>query len=122
MLAGRAYLLAGRMEEGMRDLEQGIHAAARFGQLSRLAGAAPRIEAELRALGLGQQADAFLAALQAAYPNPLPAGPSSAKPSIHLPPKCPFCGGTIHPGEADWVDDRSIACDYCGSVVPATEA
>jgi hypothetical protein len=121
VLAGLCYMFAGSPEEGMRDLKRGIEAATRFGQLPRLAGAAPRITSEMREHGFEKEADAFVASLEAALKHPL-APPAPARQTPRLPPKCPYCGGTIHPGEAEWVDERSIACDYCASVVQAAEA
>jgi hypothetical protein len=121
LLAGRAYLFAGSPEEGMQDLQRGIEAATRFGQLPRLAAAPPRLASEMRERGFGKEADAFVASLEAALKHPL-AAPAPAKQTPRMPPKCPYCGGTIHPGEAEWVDERSIACDYCESVVQAVEA
>jgi hypothetical protein len=121
VLAGLSYMFAGSPKEGMRDLERGIEVATRFGQLPRLAGAAPRITSELRGHGFEKEADAFVASLEAALKRPL-AAPVPEGQTPRLPAKCPYCGGTIHPGEAEWVDERSIACDYCGSVVRAAEA
>jgi hypothetical protein len=105
----------------MQDLRRGIGAATRFGLLPQLAGAAPRIASEMRQHGYGKEAEAFVASLEAALKHPL-AAPAPAKQTRRLPPKCPYCGGTIHPGEAEWIDERSIACDYCGSVVQVVEA
>jgi hypothetical protein len=121
LLAGRAYVFAGQAKEGMHVLQRGIQAAARFGQLGRLANAAPRITSELRQHGFEQEAEAFVAALESVPNRPL-AAPSPAKQAPRLPPKCPYCGGTVHPDEAEWIDPRSIACDYCGSIVQAAEA
>jgi len=121
VLASRAYLLAGRPEEGMQGLRRSIEAATHFGQLPRLAGAAPRITSEMREHGFEKEASAFAASLEAALKHPL-AAPVPAKQSHRLPPKCPSCGGTIYPDEVEWLDDRSVACDYCGSVVQAAEA
>jgi hypothetical protein len=123
VLAGQCYLLAGHREQGLADLRRSIEAATRFGQLPRLAAAAPRIAAELRAGGLGPEADAFLKMLAPAAPEPPTAQPSAAIFPNHprLPPKCPSCGGTIHPGEVEWVDPHSVSCDYCGSVVQAAQ-
>ena len=120
VLAGRAYLFAGRPEDGMGDLRRGIDAAARFGQLPRLASAAPRIASEMRERGYAGEAEAFVASLETALQHPLAAS-APVKQARRLPPKCPYCGGTIHPSEAEWVEERSIACDYCGSVVQALE-
>jgi hypothetical protein len=121
VLAGRAYMFAGNADEGMRDLKRGIDAATRFGQLPRLAGAAPRTTSEMREHGYEKEAVAFIASLEAAVKHPL-AAPAPTRQTPRLPPKCPYCGGAIHPGEAEWVDERSIACDYCGSVVQAAGA
>lgn len=121
VLAGRAYVYAGLPEQGMQDLRRGIDAAARFGQLPRLAGAASRIASEMRERGHAGEADAFVASLEAALQHPLAAS-APAEQTHRLPPKCPHCGGTIHPGEAEWVDERSITCNYCGSVVQALKA
>jgi len=51
--------------------------------------------------------------------GPVPAQQSSpAMPHKgHLPVACPQCGGPIRPDEADWVDDRTIQCVYCGSLI-----
>ncbi len=121
VLAGQSYLLAGQHAEGVADLQRSVLAAVRFGQLPRLTAASTRIAAELRASGFGQEADAFLGMLGSAGQKPLPAELSAVP--VHPPPrpptKCPSCGGTIHPGEVEWVDPHSIACDYCGSVVQA---
>ncbi len=123
VLAGQCYVLAGQREQGLADLRRSIHAATRFGQLPRLVAAAPRIAAELRSAGFAQDADAFLKMLEPATPRPLTAQPSAAV--VHhrprLPPKCPSCGGTLHPGEVEWVDPYAVACDYCGTVVQAVQ-
>jgi hypothetical protein len=121
VLAGQSYLLAGQHDEGVADLQRSVQAAVRFGQLPRLAAASTRIAAELRADGFGQEADAFLDMLASAGQQPLASQPSAgpAQATPRLPPKCPSCGGTIHPGEVEWVDPHSIACEYCGSVVQA---
>ena len=124
VLAGQSFLLAGQHDPGLADLRRSVDAAMRFGQLPRLAAAAPRIAAELRASGFGGEADAFLSVLEAAG-TPLLATqptPAVAHRPPRLPAKCPSCGGTIHPGEVAWADPRSVLCDYCGSVIPAVDS
>jgi hypothetical protein len=39
------------------------------------------------------------------------------KKSIELPTHCPSCGGGINPKAVEWVNDSSVFCDFCGSVV-----
>ena len=123
VLAGQCYLLAGQREQGLADLRRSIEAATRFGQLPRLAAAAPRIAAELRSAGFAQDAEAFLKMLEPTMPQPPTALPAAAAVPNRprLPPKCPSCGGTIHPGEVEWIDPYSVACDYCGTVVQAAQ-
>ena len=36
---------------------------------------------------------------------------------LTLPSHCPSCGGIVDPREVEWVDDSSVVCDFCGSVV-----
>jgi hypothetical protein len=123
VLAGQSYLLAGNREQGLADLRHSIDAATRFGQLPRLSAAAPRIAAELRSLGLSQEADTFLRMLEPAGLLPPSKHPSAeiAPSRPRLPSKCPSCGGIVHPGEVEWVDPYSVACDYCGTVVQAAQ-
>ena len=124
VLAGRSFLLAGQHDPGLADLRRSVDAAVRFGQLPRLAAAAPRIAAELRASGFGGEADAFLSILEAAGPPLLAAQPTPAVAlgPPRLPAKCPSCGGTVHPGEVEWADPHLVLCDYCGSMIPAVES
>jgi hypothetical protein len=37
-----------------------------------------------------------------------------------LPPKCPQCGATVRPDEAEPLGDGRAACAYCGSILIAT--
>jgi hypothetical protein len=41
-------------------------------------------------------------------------------PAGHLPVACTQCGGPIRPDEADWIDDHTIQCLYCGALIQAT--
>ena len=64
-------------------------------------------------------------ALQKAYApqfGSLPDQPSPAsKPSLgRLPVACTQCGGPIRPIEADWIDDHTIQCVYCGALIQAS--
>ena len=37
-----------------------------------------------------------------------------------LPVACPQCGGPIRPDEADWVDEHTIQCVYCGAMIQSS--
>ena len=106
--------------QGLDDLRHAVEGARRFGQLDRLMAAGPRIADELRAAGFASEAEAFLDSLGPAGALPSSSGSAAARPP-RLPPKCPSCGGIVHPGEVEWADERSVLCDYCGSVIPGEE-
>ncbi|MGZ6346486.1 MAG: hypothetical protein ACXWNC_02795 [Anaerolineales bacterium] len=50
-------------------------------------------------------------------------GPSAAQPTSaashqgQLPTNCSKCGAPIHTSDANWVDDQTIECDFCGSLI-----
>jgi hypothetical protein len=49
----------------------------------------------------------------------LPAAPAADK-SVHhgvLPTNCTKCGAPIHGNEANWVDEDTIECEYCGVLI-----
>jgi hypothetical protein len=67
-------------------------------------------------------------ALQQEYGGRLGTGP--ARPALaasraqarrrgSLPTSCPKCGAPVHGGEANWVDDNTAECDYCGALIRA---
>jgi hypothetical protein len=35
----------------------------------------------------------------------------------HLPTNCTKCGAPIHRNDANWVDDQTVECDFCGSLI-----
>jgi hypothetical protein len=37
----------------------------------------------------------------------------------HLPTNCTKCGAPIHKEDINWVDDQTVECDYCGSLIRA---
>jgi inorganic triphosphatase YgiF len=49
----------------------------------------------------------------------LPAAPAAERTARHgmLPTNCTKCGAPIHANEADWVDDNTVECDYCGALI-----
>jgi len=49
----------------------------------------------------------------------LPAAPAADK-SLHhgvLPTNCTKCGAPIHSNEANWVDENTVECEYCGVLI-----
>jgi hypothetical protein len=70
-------------------------------------------------------------ALQQEYGGRLQAGPlrrrqgavAGAAPAAprhgSLPTSCPKCGAPVHGAEANWVDNNTAECDYCGALIRA---
>jgi hypothetical protein len=54
--------------------------------------------------------------VQAGADLPQPEAPA-AKHSGRLPVACTQCGGPIRSDEADWVDEHTIECVYCGALI-----
>jgi hypothetical protein len=110
--AGRAHVAAAQLEDGRAALQQGFDLLAE-NRDPRLVPASQRILAELRQEGY----DDLACALEEA--NPYVSGESRAKlsplPDQKLPPKCPYCGGSVHTDEVDTSDPDRPACAYCGS-------
>ena len=121
--AGRARMEASEAERGFRHLQHGLSLMVDMGHLRQIPAVALGVLSQLRARGLGPQADALEAEIQTALAHQglslavVPNGPA-----LRLPANCPHCGGIVHPGEAEWIDDRSAVCDYCGSVLEAKGA
>jgi len=36
-----------------------------------------------------------------------------------LPTSCPKCGAPVHGGDANWIDNNTAECDYCGALLRA---
>lgn len=115
--AGRARILAGQTKLGMPSLRRGLELLAQRGQLPRLRQAGTRILTELRERGLKQEiaeVEAWLAALSPSTPMP-----DSPPKRPLLPTHCPACGASARPDEAEWRDEVTAECAYCGSPLRA---
>ncbi|HEX7619922.1 MAG TPA: hypothetical protein VF359_01845 [Anaerolineales bacterium] len=49
----------------------------------------------------------------------VPAREVTAPPLRQLPTNCPKCSAPIHKNDASWMDDQTIECDFCGSLIKA---
>jgi hypothetical protein len=50
-------------------------------------------------------------------PMPLESRQENRRQSGLLPTNCPNCGATVHRDEVEWVDDNTVECEYCGTLV-----
>jgi len=117
--AGQARLLAGQVLAALAHFRHGLSLLATKGQLQQFAGAGNRIVLELKARGLSAQAteieDYLKSTLSAGFASVPPAATSEKKKL--LPTACPGCGGPLRSDEAEWVDEVTAECPYCGSQV-----
>jgi hypothetical protein len=116
--AGNAFIKAGEHEHGTELLRRGFQLMEQMGQFRRLPVAAQRVLNELKSMGLDQEYKTLeneIQQLLAKKELSLSKEPLQNKP--RLPGKCPQCGGTVHPNEIEWIDERTATCDYCGSIL-----
>lgn len=116
--AGQAFIKAGEHQDGVELLRRGLHLMARMGQFRRLPAVSQRVFGELEALGMSEEREALEKEIQEMLSQrgiSLSAITQEEKP--RLPGKCPQCGGTVHPQEVEWIDERTASCDYCGSIL-----
>ncbi len=56
--------------------------------------------------------------------GPLPApSQGQARPVVRrgvLPTNCPKCGGPVHGDSVSWVDNQTVECEYCGTLIRST--
>ena len=74
-----------------------------------------------RKLGRGGMQNAARS-LQQEYSGRLGVAAAQPAPARHrgsLPTSCPKCGAPVHGSEANWVDDNTAECDYCGALMRA---
>ena len=117
--AGRARILAGQKETGCAHLKRGLGLMA--GQPVRLRRAGERVVRELNERGMtaeSREIEKWLAAAIPASPTETRMGEAPAKKPM-LPTKCPECGGVIRADDAEWIDEITAECDWCGSPVRA---
>ena len=120
--AGRARIFAEQAAAGFAHLKRGLALMAdRPLQLQKVG---ERVVAELDERGMSAEAQEIRQWLASRSPvqNEATRGGAAlpAKKPI-LPTKCPECGGAVRADEADWIDDVTVECDYCGSPIRAEE-
>jgi hypothetical protein len=123
--AGHCRLLAAQPDPAFQLAKKGLSILA---QVQNWRAYDQRVEImvqELNRLGYAKQA----AELQAWLKQTAPAQPEyvpdtgrtrpAQMSTPRLPVKCPFCGASLRSDMAEWIDDASAECLYCGSTVQA---
>jgi hypothetical protein len=115
MQAGRGYLHAGKLEEGMALLEKGRQQFIKTGRSAVAARISYGLIDEFKTLGLTEQSQIMATWAEGVT---FPTAPSASRPPLPL--KCPSCGASIHPNDVNWLDAVTAECDFCGSPLRGT--
>lgn len=116
--AGRAHILDGSIDLGMNNLREAMVQFSTAGQTERLPHIAVRISEELRSRGLVSEAEQLEVEVKDLLKmKSLPSDSSPRESGDPFPAKCPYCGGTVHPNEVEWVSSNHAVCSFCGSIV-----
>jgi hypothetical protein len=119
--AGRARIFGGQAESGMRQIWRGLellNSQQRYTDIHRVGW---RIIYFLENNGLEKQTgevQTWLTGLQ--HPERIDnwgEKPIASVSKVRLPLSCPSCGGVVDPSEVEWVDDTTVVCGYCGSML-----
>lgn len=122
--AGRARLLTSETDAGMRLLHHAFELLAATAFPGRFHAAQDRLLAELRRLGLRDEAELLQRDLEELQPgtehaDDPPPDEMPAWPKRKLPLKCDSCGAHLFPDELEPHGQGVYACGYCGSRVEA---
>ena len=116
--AGRARILAGQSALGVPSLKRGLEILSQRKQFPQLQRAGLRVIAELNEQRLTNEAaeiEMWLKSIILLSPA-FETDEEHAKRPV-LPTHCPACGAGLRPDEAEWLDDLTAECAYCGSPV-----
>lgn len=113
--AGRSRVYAGQAMLGLPSIKRGLELLAERGQLDRVFHVGMRTIADLKERGLEDEATNIEIHLGILLPKTFSAESESKRPT--LPTHCPSCGAPLRPDEAEWLDDITAECGYCGSPV-----
>ncbi len=115
--AGRAYILAGNIENGMPHIKKGLASFAAKGQREPLNRFGQRALVELKELGYAAQAQEIDDYLSDKLPEKATPPQRISQIKATLPTHCPGCGAPLRTDEVDWIDQHTAECIYCSSPV-----
>lgn len=124
--AGRAMIAGGKFEQGLELLQRGLnllYQQQRYLELYRIGW---RVIQGLENNNLDDQAKTiknWLSSLvQTEAVAEWGAEPVTREMKARLPLSCPSCGGVVDPSEVEWVDEVTVQCSYCGSMLRGEES
>lgn len=116
--AGRARMMLEQYDKSVAHFKHGLTLLIDSGRFTLLYRAGTRIVQELKDRGRDAEAREIAALV---HGNTLAISESATQqlPSekLTLPMHCPSCGGPLRSDEADWIDDITAECPFCGSSV-----
>ena len=121
--AARSFIEIQDVNHALKYARQGLKQLGDTGQWERVQQIGSRILAGLRERGFAKEADAFEKELiehlrNSGYEYDLNASVAeTAERRGSVPPKCPQCAGPLRSDEAEWIDQDTVECPFCGSAV-----
>ena len=115
--AGRGYLLAGEKAPGSDHILHGLSILRDEKRWAALARSGKRLVGELQGFGFPMVAEAVINYLSSTFPDSLGSDPESLEITFRLPLKCPSCSGVLWPNEIERIEDYTVECLYCGTII-----
>ena len=118
--AGRAFILAGQVDQGIDSIRHGLEGLAAAERWSDLQGIGQVVVDQLNEKGYPEQAKTISDWLAASLEGKSVAAvvtPPVKQPV--LPTRCPSCGAAVNSKEMGWLDDLTAECLYCGGPIRA---
>ena len=115
--AGRAYILAGNIENGMPHIKKALASFAAKRQWEPLDRFGQRAIIELNEMGYNAQAQEIEDYLSDKLPEKAAPPQRISQIKATLPTHCPGCGAPLRADEVDWIDQQTAGCIYCSSPV-----
>ncbi len=123
--AGHAHLEAKEIEAAMELTRRALALLAQYQHWRPYIQGGNMMIQELNRHGYTKQAEEIQALVDQNRPAQAEQAVASrisqglASSARHLPGKCPSCGAPMRSDMAEWIDDSSAECPYCGSVITA---
>jgi len=119
--AAHAYADAGQGPNALAQSRAALNLFIQNQMVQRTPVFYANITRKLNNKGMKAAADA-LAAEYGGKIGSVPAAAAVGAAPVHhgkLPTNCAKCGAPIHGDDLNWVDDQTVECDYCGSLIRA---
>lgn len=117
--AAHAFILSGKIKDGLQRVRTGLDILAKTNRWRALQNAGQRAVNILSETGYSSEAQEINSWLEEKLSAQDLIQPEDEKNFSRgqLPPKCPYCGATVHPDETNWINSSSAECIYCGSTI-----